>query len=712
MTLHSKRGKIVGGLILVFVSWIVLCGLYLVGLYESYELKTYDLLCRLEVPDAPKPKDVVLVELDQGSLEAAAKQGVNWPWPRQMYAPMVDFCFAAGARSVVFDVLFTEDSSYGVEDDRLLAESLREGSAILPFFLSREKRSPSAEEEKIVDRAALVFENRKTSVRKTFHSMIMPIEILARSAYGFGNVETSPDADGIYRRLPLVFPYRDQWLPSLGLSVFADQGQKINAVMENGRLMLGDLSVPVDRQGRFLLRYYGGGKEFPRYSAYNLIQSQLALQEKEHPIYDPADFNGKIVFIGFTAAGLFDLKPTPTSSVYPGMSIHATLVANLLHKDFRTRLSPPAVLALTAVVMVATALTVMLVAGFLKLGAVVTLLAAGLVCLDIFAFYRNLWIDAVLPMTGILLSFAVISSFSYATEGRHRRRLRQLFSHYMSDLLLDDLVKNPEKLRLGGDKKVMTVFFSDLAGFTTLSEKLTPEDVVSLLNRYLTAMTDIILESGGFIDKYEGDAIMAFWGAPVPQQDHAVRACLAALDNQSRLGELRREFAAAGLPSVRARIGINTGEMIIGNMGSSKRFEFTVIGDNVNLASRLEGAGKEYGTKIIVSEDTYRAAADAVEVRELDLLQVKGKEIPVRIYELLCRKGELDEKMREVRDSFERGLKQYRIRQWRQAILSFQQVLSFDPEDGPSLTFIGRCEEYLANPPQENWAGVYRLTTK
>ncbi|MCX5833407.1 MAG: adenylate/guanylate cyclase domain-containing protein, partial [Deltaproteobacteria bacterium] len=237
-------------------------------------------------------------------------------------------------------------------------------------------------------------------------------------------------------------------------------------------------------------------------------------------------------------------------------------------------------------------------------------------------------------------------------------------------------------------------------------------EVVTLLNRYLTAMTDIILASGGIIDKYEGDAIMAFWGAPLPQEDHAVRACHAAIDNQRRLAALREEFVQAGLPPVHARIGINTGEMIIGNMGSSQRFDFTVIGDQVNLASRLEGAGKEYGTSIIISEETYRQARDHIEVRELDRLQVKGKEIPVRIFELLARKGEMEEGLTEALSVFSKGLEDYRNRRWAEAMAAFGRVRQLKPDDGPSMTFTRRCEIFLKQPPPEDWDGVFRLTTK
>jgi adenylate cyclase len=394
------------------------------------------------------------------------------------------------------------------------------------------------------------------------------------------------------------------------------------------------------------------------------------------------------------------------------MAVHATLVANLLQQDFRVRIQPLSVLAIAAGVAVVTSLSVMLIASIWQLGLLTLAYVVGVGFFVLVSFRQNLWVDGILLAVSLGLSFAVTSAFSYATEGRQRRQIKRMFSHYMSDLLIQDLLKNPDKLRLGGEKRVLTVFFSDLAGFTSLSEKLTPEEVVALLNRYLTAMTDIILDSGGLIDKYEGDAIMAFWGAPVPQDDHAARACLAALDNQGRLAELRQEFVAMGLPPVYSRIGINTGEMIIGNMGSSQRFDFTVMGDSVNLAARLEGAGKAYGTSMIISEETYRQAEDRVEVRELDLLQVKGKEVPVRIYELLARKGDLDGATHRLCDLFSSGLTHYRQQEWIEAIRFFERALEVSSDDGPSKIFTARCHEFMKAPPPSGWEGLYRLTTK
>lgn len=709
----SRKGKILVGCLIGGLAFGLVLLLYYGNILESYELKTYDQLSRLRAAHSPAPEEVILVVVDQSSLEAAQREGINWPWPRQMYGPIVQFCARAGARAVAFDVLFTEPSSYGVEDDRLLADALKEnGKVFLPIFLSGQKYPIQPWEKGLVARTALSLKDQSGEPLSSFLSLIPPIQVLAESASGFGNVAIFPDSDGIYRRIPVVFRYKEHWLPSLGLAVFNHLAGQGPVALEMNSLKWPERSVPLDPQKNFLLHYYSNEKAFQRFSAFNVIQSFLAIQEGRKPLYPSETFRNKIVLVGFTAAGLFDLKPTPVSSVTPGMAVHATLVGNLLHQDFRVRISRPAILVLGFVLAVGMGMTVLLVSGLWQLALLALLYGGGVVLGVIFAFHHNLWMDGVFLAACLGISFAMSTAFSYATEGRQRRQIKQMFSHYMSDLLIQDLLKHPEKLRLGGERRVLTVFFSDLAGFTSLSEKLSPEEVVTLLNRYLTAMTDIILASGGLIDKYEGDAIMAFWGAPLVQEDHAVRGCLAALDNQARLVELREEFTRMNLPPVFARIGLNTGEMIIGNMGSSQRFDFTVIGDSVNLASRLEGAGKEYGVAILISEDTYRRAQDRVEVRELDLLQVKGKELPVRIYELLARKGELSPKQIQACEQFAEGLALYRKQAWPEAMAHFQRILEMDASDGPAKTFTKRCQAFQANPPGAGWDGVFRLTTK
>jgi adenylate cyclase len=323
------------------------------------------------------------------------------------------------------------------------------------------------------------------------------------------------------------------------------------------------------------------------------------------------------------------------------------------------------------------------------------LLNAGLAVL---AFWTGLWADPVLPGLALALSFGLATAYSYATEGRQKLYIRRMFGQYMSETVINHLLAHPEKLKLGGERRRVTLFFSDLAGFTTISERLNPETVVALLNDYLSAMTEIILEEEGTVDKFEGDAIMALWGAPLDQEDQAERACRAALRQQAKLTELNRRFADLKLPPLKMRIGLNTGEAIVGNLGSARRFDYTVIGDTVNLASRLEGLNKFYDTAIMASEATATECGEAVAFRELDLVAVKGKEQPVRVFEVAALAEDLSAELAERNAAFAAALDLYRRGDLAGAEAGFAALLEKFPEDGPAQTFLGRCRRFRDDP--------------
>jgi adenylate cyclase len=282
----------------------------------------------------------------------------------------------------------------------------------------------------------------------------------------------------------------------------------------------------------------------------------------------------------------------------------------------------------------------------------------------------------------------------------------------MSEVLVRELESNPQKARLGGDRRFITIFFSDLANFTTLSERFEPERIVSLLNEYFTEMSQVILDSQGVIDKYQGDGIMAFWGAPIALEDHAARACLAALECQARMNKINESLNREGIPPLSMRIGLHSGDAIVGNMGSAQRFDYTIIGDNVNLASRLEGVNKQFGTRVIASETTYLQAKDRIEARELDLIAVKGKEKPIRIYELLVEKGSLTEEQKKWKPLYEEALQRYWAKDFEGAERLLTQVLEINPGDHPAAILLKRCEELQDNAPAPDWDGVFRLKQK
>ncbi|MFH1091587.1 MAG: adenylate/guanylate cyclase domain-containing protein, partial [Pseudomonadota bacterium] len=433
---------------------------------------------------------------------------------------------------------------------------------------------------------------------------------------------------------------------------------------------------------------------------------------KEKPLVSPESFKNKIVFIGAKAAALYDLRSTPLDKSLPGVEIHAAFLNSLMARDFLRqgslfwRALLPALLflcTLSAALLTRSALT----GAFLSL-ALAVLYVLGVV----YGFRHNVWLDLVSPVLGQGMVFILASLINYYGEGREKSAVRSAFSRYLSPAVVSDVLENPQMLSLGGSRRVMTCFFSDLAGFTTISEGLSPEDLVHLLNRYLSLMTKAIMDSGGTVDKYEGDAIMAFWGAPLIQEDHALRASLSALEQQKIVAAFRAEVMAEGLPEIRVRMGLNTGPMIVGNMGSEERFDYTVMGDSVNLASRLEGANKQYGTEIMISESTYQEVEGQVEVRELDLLRVKGKKEPIRVFELVAEKGGTPAKKAEVIARYNQGLSLYRDMDFSAAERSFLQALEIDPEDGPSKTYIERCRAYQQQPPPVDWDRVFTMTSK
>jgi adenylate cyclase len=328
-----------------------------------------------------------------------------------------------------------------------------------------------------------------------------------------------------------------------------------------------------------------------------------------------------------------------------------------------------------------------------------------------FAFGR-IWLDQVGISLALILPALAIIATKFVSEESQKRFIKSAFSHYLSPHVIDEIIKNPESLNLGGEMREISIFFSDVAGFSTISEKLTPPQLVTLLNEYLSAMTDIILGYDGTVDKYEGDAIIAFFGAPHPYPDHAIKLVLSAIDMKKRLAEMREVWRKVGQQELRVRMGMNTGNAVVGNMGSRTRMDYTMMGDSVNLAARLEGANKYYSTYAMISENTYLQARDHIEARELDLIKVVGKNEPIRVYELLGKKDNLPDYMMEMLRKYYEGLELFRVRDWKGARTAFRAGLKSVEDDGPCKTYVERCSEFIDTPPPKNWDGVYKLKTK
>lgn len=673
---------------------------------QVLELKTLDWRFRALAEPARHDPDIVLVAVDQPSLDALEAQDVYWPWPRSLYVPLLSFLKRGGAKVVVFDALFSNPSPYGQAEDAQFGAALKDfGRAVLAMDSgagTNARRSTPPPERFAAKPGPAVAAPRRLSFD-------LPQKDLLAGAAAVGDTAAEPDLDGVFRRVPLAASMQGRLIPTLPAAA---------AAAATGRT-LADLAPPLV-DGRLLVNFHGEAllpKEDPRktYETYPiaaLVLSESALEEGKKPQVPPDAFQGKIVFVGLTAPGLMDNRPSPIAPVYAGTEIVAAATDDLIHGDALRRAPFGAALALIALALLAAgAASRRSGRAWAALGLVLAASAAlaGAACAE---FRHGVWIEMAAPQLALWLGFAAASAWGYAVEGRQKRYIQGAFSFYLSPEVVQQIAESPEKLALGGERREVTVYFSDVEGFTTLSEKLEAGRLAQLMNRYLGEMTDTILASGGTLDKYIGDAIMAFWGAPLPDEHHALTACKVALANQQKLAALREELARQGLPAIRNRIGLNSGPASIGNMGSARRFSYTAIGDNVNLASRLEGANKAYGSYILISESTRAAAGAAVEARELDFVKVKGKNLPIRVYELLGLAGETDERLLRKARLFETGLALYRTRKFAEAETVFASVLKDFGPDHASEKYVERCRAHRDSPPPPDWDGSHALTEK
>jgi len=674
-------------------------GGYYFHLFRPLEWKSWDLRLRLLANSSQASKDIVLFLIDQESLDIYQKeQGLSWPWPRQIYSALIHYCQQAQVKALVFDLIFSESSSYGVEDDENFAQAIAEaGNIFLPVFLSSKESSSHQVSDQLLKKYSLNKEKIPKRAVYSFRSFTLPIEEMLSAARGVGNVNFAPDDDGLYRALPLFFGRHSLILPALPLAV-ADYVKK----------ELKMKAVPLDKSGRMIINFYGPSGTYKSYSVASIINSYAQLTEGKIPQVSPQEFKDKIILIGGSAPGLLDLRPSPFSAVNPGVEIVASALDNLLQEDF-IRL-PPELFILFFLIFLSllTAFVTSYLQGFWKTSLFFLLCLALPAVGAWLAFSFNYWLVFIAPEFAVVMSFIGASLLNYSFEGRQRRFLKNVFRHYLNPHVIEKIIANPSLLQLGGEKREITSFFSDIAGFTTISESLTAEELVKLLNEYLSEMTDIILSLGGTLDKYEGDAIIAFWNAPLEQLDHALRACRAALKCQQRLEELGPDFKKRFGHLLTMRIGLNSGPAVVGNMGSQRRFDYTAMGDTVNLASRLEGACKHYHLPVLIGEETMKKVKDNIVCREVDFIQVVGKKKPVHIFEIIGEKGKVDSRVIAKIAAFERALEAYKQGEWAKALSLFRSI----EDDVLARIYAERCQQFEESGPPEGWAGVYLLKEK
>jgi adenylate cyclase len=708
------------GLGLALGCALVVSILFLTSALESLELKSLDLRFHWFAKPQNADTNIVITAIDEKSLLQFKHGGVVWKWPREFYGALVRYLHRGGAKAVVFDVLYPDPdidrtNTNGEESDSTFGRAMKESGNVVLASLFHRSDDPLWEDNPLLYRPwYTVRQPYDTVVVQPVPFASLPIPLFQQTAAALGSADYREDVDGVYRRCPLFYRYQNTIVPQLGVAAYLVANKVENIRAEKGLIQIGEKRVKIDDKGQFLISWYGKGGPggtFPYYSIGALLASARDEEMQRTPLVSSSTFKDKIVFVGSNAAGLFDLRNTPFTAYepYPGVEISATILSNLLHDHFLRRVpSYVTVLAILILSLFVGGSFFYMKSPKIAVAISVFLLAAWNITVLLLFQHSNLWLDWIAPMFAIAVTFMVAAVVSYQTEGKARRQLRKAFGGYLSPAVVEHVIEKQDEVKLGGEEIEATVLFTDLKDFTSISEKMSPPQVIEMLNNYFSVASRTILDRGGLVDKYIGDSIMAVFGAPLPMENHAVAACQAALE----IGRMQSAGAPGGTPSVQTRIGINSGKMVVGNVGSSDRHDYTAIGDTVNLGSRLEGCNKMYGTQIIVSESIVKRIPDTFLMRPLDVLRVKGKKQSVSIYELMGERSTADAMTLEIADKFGQGIDLYRKRAFKDAMKVFRQVLKISPDDGPSKVYVERCQELMKSPPPRRWDMVQTLLTK
>ena len=720
-------------------------GFYRLGFVQYGDAQLYDYRLRLSLPNKGDDR-IVILDIDEKSL----KQEGRWPWGRDKMARLVDSLFDRyGVAAVGFDVVFAEpDNSSGLsvlqalgekqfrdveqfhsvlkqiqpalQYDALFAEKLKGRKVVLGYYFSNSESGLTASKSGALPAPVFptdIFRGRAVGLA-AWDGYGANLQALQSSAASAGHFNPLVDFDGVVRRIPMLVEHDGQIYESLSLAV-------VRSVMDMPRLVpgfageqnqgygglewltvesaQGGLTIPVDAEVSALIPYSGKRNTFTYISATDVLHGKI----------EQAALQNKIVLVGTSAPGLMDMRSTPVGEVYPGVEVHANMISGILNQDIKQH--PPYMLGANVVLMLLIGISLSVLLPLLSpiRGMLLSLIfLSGDIALNL-----ALWnyADLAMPMAGgiliILTLFALNMSFGYFVESRAKRQITGLFGQYVPGELVDEMAKRPESVSMEGDSREMTILFSDVRSFTTISEGLDPKELSQLMNEFLTPLSRVIYKQRGTIDKYMGDCIMAFWGAPLPDPDHAHHAVLAGMEMQRALNELQPQFKAKGWPEIHIGVGVNTGRVSVGNMGSEVRVAYTVMGDAVNLASRLEGITKEYGVLMLVGEATKQATPQIV-YREVDMVRVKGKEQPVAIFDPHGLVGEVGkEKLDEIK-LFHQALRTYRKQDWDRADLELLSLQNMSPDCKLYRVYAERVTYYRNNPPGEDWDGVFTFKTK
>lgn len=717
--MNKKLIKALFGFLFAILSVALATWLFRLEFFQSLERKAYDALLRAR-GEREHTKNIVIVKIDEYTVKE-----LDYPVPRDKYGTLLAIMAQYGATAIGVDDIFAtvkpDSISQAQNAQFLLFHNYAPNvyHAIGPFV-------PSAEiegEKRVIDKEAYYSLHQHSipsrGVRFPFPKATFiddrPFDSLANLAAGVGHILLSQDSiDGIIRYVPFFVEYAGDYYPTFGAALaFAAAQVDLEKITieesETGLLVhAGKLEIPLTANGYLQIDYAGDNDIFKQISLQEVLDAFVKQDKKTLSL-----FNNAIVIIGPTARSIGDHNPTPLADISPNCFVHANVYDQIMMGRYITHVP----FEIQLVVLFFMALIVSIAASLLKLRWSVpigVLLTLGYLWFAFTTFANTGEVYAMVePLFALFFCYASTMSFTAATEGRQKAQIKGMFERYVDRAVVQQIIDNPSLVRLGGEEREITTMFADIEAFTGLAEKLGPQNTVSVLNSYLTEMTNIIIEEYGTIDKYIGDAIMAFWGAPLDDKEHAFHACAAALNMQRKLQALHTKWIHYGRPVVNQRIGINTGKAVVGNMGAEARLNYTAIGDAVNLASRLEGVNKEYGTRLLMSDNTYRKVHDKVLSREMDLVLVYGKTEPVRIYELIALADEVQtDATKKFLEYYHNGLDAYKKRAWKGAIDQFQQALTIRRDDIVSNLYIQRSTLFLDSPPPDDWNGVFVMTKK
>jgi len=742
--------RIALGLVVVLVFVGHAAQYYDIPFIKRFENIVYDARLRLTMANTVDPR-IVIIDIDEKSLAIEGR----WPWRRDKLGAMLDQLFDHYQVGIVgFDVVFAErDESSGLGTLKQLAQNELKGNAQYQSVLK--EVGPQLEfdrvfAEKLKNRAVVMgyyFSSLQSDDGKGRSTGLLPAPVFPAGTFKGRNVTFSrwlgyganlpefqeaaasgghfnpyPDEDGVTRRVPMIAEYEGAYYESLSMAVIrlGLGSPKVLPGFPEGTfwknypglewIQIGEdqpqrraLRIPVDELVTTLVPYRGKQGSFKYVSATDVLKGATPME----------DLKGKIILVGTTAPGLFDLRSSPVANVYPGVEIHANLVAGMIDGTIKQR--PPYVLGAEVVLLLFSGVTMALLLPIVSPLRATVLTAVVLVV--VFATNVMVWTEGnlILPLASGLLMitmlFALNMSYGFFVESRAKRQISGLFGQYVPPELVDEMSKDPESFSMEGESRELSVLFTDVRGFTTISEGLEPKELSKLMNEFLTPLSRIIYKHRGTIDKYMGDCIMAFWGAPLQDPQNARNAVLAGLEMHKVLDSLQPHFRDKGWPPIHIGVGVNSGRMNVGNMGSEIRLAYTVMGDAVNLASRLEGITKQYGVNMIVGESTRSEVADVV-FRELDRVKVKGKDEPVTIFEPLGLAGEVEKPVQDEMKLWGQALKLYRSRDWDMAELQLLNLLKLNASSGLYKLFLERIVYFRANPPEAGWDGSWRFDTK